>query len=171
MGDAMTDLFRAYFDPEKHAQELPVDLIVSDEKVDEDHVARIGQGGMDPSTMRPIVVIKHPKEEVYSVLDGHHRFRLIRDMESDTIRAAVVDDYVGLGFFLTKKGVFQPTPEFTKYVRVPLKRFVFWTTEFLKNPMTLMKKGPDRPPDEPSAKDQQQEDSGDEGPDELNPSA
>ncbi|UCC93139.1 MAG: ParB N-terminal domain-containing protein, partial [Thermoplasmata archaeon] len=115
-----------------------------DEKVDEDHVARIGEGGMDPATMRPIVVIKHPKEEVFSVLDGHHRFRLIRDMGCETIRAAVVDDYVGLGFFLTKKGVFQPTPEFTKYVRVPIKRFVFSMTEFLRDPLALLKDGPDR---------------------------
>ncbi len=147
----MTDLFRAYFDPKKHAKEIPCELIVSDEKVDEEHVARIGEGGLDPATMRPIVVIKHPKEEVYSVLDGHHRFSLIKDMGCETIRAAVVDDYVGLGFFLTAKGVFQPTAEFTKYVRVPLKRFILWMTSFLKDPRSLIRKSAgSRPEDTPS---------------------
>lgn len=142
----MTDLIRAYFDPEKHAQDIPVELVVSDDKVDAEHVARIGEGGLDPSTMRPIVVIRHPKEKVYTVLDGHHRFSLIREMECDTVRAAVVDDYVGLGFFLTNKGVFQPTPEFTKYVRIPLKRFIWWMTDFLRDPLTLLKTPPERPP-------------------------
>jgi hypothetical protein len=167
----MTDLFRAYFDPGKHAQELPIELVVSDEKVDEEHVARIARGGMDPSTMRPIVVIKHPKEQVYSVIDGHHRFSLIRGMGCDTIRAAVVDDYVGLGFYLTKKGVFQPTREFTKYVRVPVKRFIWWTTGFLKDPRSLLKKLPKRTSEEASPECQQQGDTGEDGPDGLSPSS
>ncbi|MCJ2539651.1 MAG: ParB N-terminal domain-containing protein [Candidatus Thermoplasmatota archaeon] len=147
----MTDLFRAYFDPVKHATEIPCELIVSDEKVDKEHVARMVEGGMDPATMRPIVVIKHPKEEIYSVLDGHHRFSLIRDMGCETIRAAVVDDYVGLGFYLTAKGVFQPTADFTKYVRVPLKRFIWWMTGFLKDPRSMIGKSKrSRPEDTPS---------------------
>jgi hypothetical protein len=154
----MTDLIRAYFDPEKHSRELPVQLIVSDEKVDEEHVARMGEGGLDPTTMKPIVVIKHPREEVYSVLDGHHRFRLVRDVGSETIRAAVVDDYVGLGFYLTKKGVFQPTPEFTKYVRVPIKRFVYWTTEFLRDPLSLLKTSPQRPSEGTDVEDESSDD-------------
>ncbi len=146
----MTDLFRAYFDPEKHARDIPVENIVSDDKVDEEHVARIGGGGLDPKTMRPIVIIKHPNEEVYSVLDGHHRFRLIQDMGCETIRAAVVDDYVGLGFFLTKKGAFQPTPEFTKYVRIPVKRFVWWMTAFLKDPFKLLRRAAEGPIEGPT---------------------
>jgi hypothetical protein len=145
----MTDLFRAYFHPAKHAQEIPVELVVSDEKVDEDHVARMGEGGLDPATMRPIVVIRHPKVEAYAVLDGHHRFSIVRKMGLGTVRAAVVDDYVGLGFFLTERGVFQPTPGFTKYVRIPLKRFVWWMTAFLKDPTDVPKEPPESPP-EPS---------------------
>ncbi len=142
----MTDLIRAYFDPEKHAQEIPVHRVVSDEKVDEGHVARIGDSGLDPRTMRPIVVIKHPKVEAYAVLDGHHRFHIVQGMGCETIRAAVVDDYVGLGFYLTKKGVFQPTPEFTKYVRVPLKRFIWWMTAFLKDPRSIPEGPPEKDP-------------------------
>jgi hypothetical protein len=142
----MTDLVRAYFDPEKHAKEIPVERVVSDEKVDKDHVARLGKSGLDPTRMRPIVVIKHPKVDAYAVLDGHHRFHIVQGMGEETIRAAVVDDYVGLGFYLTKKGVFQPTPEFTKYIRIPLKRFVWWMTAFLNDPFSAPKGPPDRPP-------------------------
>jgi hypothetical protein len=69
------------------------------------------------------VVIKHPDRELYAVLDGHHRFEAVKKKGLKTIRAAVVDDYTGLGFELTKQGVFQPSAEFTRYIRVPLKRF------------------------------------------------
>jgi hypothetical protein len=142
----MTDLLRAYFDPEKHAKEIPLKRVYTDEKVDEGHAARIGDSGLDTATMRPIVVIKHPRVEAYAVLDGHHRFHIVQGMGCETIRAAVVDDYVGLGFYLTKKGLFQPTPEFTKYVRVPLKRFVWWMTAFLKDPLKVSRTPPDGPP-------------------------
>ncbi len=155
----MTDLFRAYFQPERHAQDIPVGLVLSDEKVDKDHATRIGEGGFDPLAMRPIVVIKHPKVEAYAVLDGHHRFHIVQTMGSETIRAAVVDDYVGLGFYLTKKGVFQPTAEFTKYIRVPLKRFVWWMTAFLKDPKSIPKGPPDRDPKHEGGKAEQGESS------------
>ncbi len=134
----MTDLIRAYFDPERYARELPIEAVVSDEKVDEGHKASLGGKGLDPATMRPIVVIKHPRRDLYAVLDGHHRFSVVRGMGCATIRAAVVDDYVGLGFHLTKRGLFQPTPAFTKHVRVPAKRFVAWMTEFLKHPEEMV---------------------------------
>lgn len=142
----MTDLLRAYFQPEKHAQDLPIELILSDEKVDEEWVEKIKDGGVDPQQLRPIVVIRHPREDAYAVLDGHHRFQLVREMGCTTIRAAVVDDYVGLGFFLTKKGAFQPTPAFTKHVRIPLKRFIWWMTAFLKDPSSIPKGAPGNDP-------------------------
>ena len=138
----MTDLLRAYFEPDKHAQEIPIELIVTDDKVDEDYVGSLSKGVEDPKAMRAIVVIRHPREEIYAVLDGHHRYRLHREKGCTTIRASVVDDYVGLGFYLTKKGMFQPTPAFTKFVRIPLKRFVAWMTEFLKDPRGMLDRTP-----------------------------
>jgi len=146
----MTDLIRAYFDPERYARELPIETVVSDEKVDEGHKARLGDKGLDPTSMRPIVVIKHPRKDIYAVLDGHHRFSVVRGMGCTTIRAAVVDDYVGLGFHLTKRGVFQPTPAFTKHVRVPVKRFVSWMTEFLKDPEEMVEQASELAEDEDS---------------------
>ena len=141
----MTDLFRAYFDPNKHAREIPVDRIISDDKVDEDYLDKMKNDVPDPKEMRAIVVIKHPKVEMYSVLDGHHRLRIHRDMGCDTIRAAIVDDYIGLGFYLTKVGAFQPTPAFTKYIRVPLKRWMGQMELFLRDPRGELRKQPPVP--------------------------
>lgn len=156
----MTDLFRAYFDPNKHAHEIPLDRIISDDKVDEGYLDKMKNDVPDPKEMRAIVVIKHPKVDMYSVLDGHHRLRIHRDTGCDTIRAAIVDDYIGLGFYLTKLGAFQPTPAFTKYIRVPLKRWMGQMELFLRDPRGEFRKQPpvpegetcdpaeDNPPDE-----------------------
>jgi len=135
----LTDLIRAYAFPERHAVELPVDRIVCDGKVDEGHVERILEDCDDPSKLKPIVVIKHPRQDVYAVLDGHHRFSAARRRGARTVRAAVVDDYVGLGFEFTKRGVFQPVPLFTRHVRVPAKRLARYMERFLKEPREMLR--------------------------------
>ena len=126
----MTDLIRAYTMPNKFAVDLPLDKIVCDENIDYDYVKKLAKK-MDASKLTPIVVIKHPDKELYAVLDGHHRFKAARLKGLSKIKAAIVDDYVGLGFELTRQGAFQPSPEFTKYVRVPLKRFIEYMQDFL----------------------------------------
>jgi hypothetical protein len=107
--------------PEVYAVEIPVEQIVCDENVDDEYVRSLAE--VDVSRLKPIVVIKHPDKELYAVLDGHHRFEAIKLRGLKMIRAAVVDDYTGLGFELTKQGVFQPSAEFTRFIRVPFKRF------------------------------------------------
>ena len=126
----MTDLIRAYTMPDKFAVDLPIDKVVCDENIDYEYVQKLA-GEMDASKLKPIVVIKHPDKELYAVLDGHHRFKAARLKGLNKIKAAIVDDYVGLGFELTRQGVFQPSPEFTKYVRLPLKRFIEYMQNFL----------------------------------------
>ena len=69
-----------------------------------------------------IVVVKHPKRNLYAVLDGHHRYWAVRHKGIKEMNCAVILDFLGLLFLLTKEGVFQPPKEFTQYVRVPLKR-------------------------------------------------
>lgn len=126
----MTDLIRAYTMPDKFAVDLPIDKIVCDENIDYEYVQKLA-GEMDASKLKPIVVIKHPNKELYAVLDGHHRFKAARLKGLNRIKAAIIDDYVGLGFELTRQGVFQPSPDFTKYVRLPLKRFIEYMQNFL----------------------------------------
>jgi hypothetical protein len=134
----MTDLIRAYAFPERYAVVLPIDRIVCDGKVDQGHVERMLVGFEDTATLKPIVVIKHPRQDVYAVLDGHHRLSAARQRGARTIRAAVVDDYVGLGFELTKRGAFQPSPLFTRHVRVPAKRLASYMQRFLKEPLDML---------------------------------
>jgi hypothetical protein len=116
--------------PDKFAVDLPIDKIVCDENIDYEYVQKLA-GEMDASKLKPIVVIKHPNKELYAVLDGHHRFKAARLKGLNKIKAAIIDDYVGLGFELTRQGVFQPSPDFTKYVRLPLKRFIEYMQNFL----------------------------------------
>ena len=118
--------------PENFAVDLPVENIVCDENVDYEYVSRLAE--LDVSKLKPIVVIKHPDKELYAVLDGHHRFNAAKLRGLKTVKAAIVDDYTGLGFEFTKQGAFQPSAEFTRYVRVPLKRFVEYMQGFLFDP-------------------------------------
>ena len=127
----MTDIIRAYTRPEKYAINLHVDKIVCDENVDDEYVQKLAE--IDVLKLAPIVVIKHPDKELYAVLDGHHRFKAARLRGLTKIKAAVVDDYVGLGFEFTRQGVFQPSQKFTKHVRLPLKRLIEYMQEFLVN--------------------------------------
>jgi hypothetical protein len=117
----MTDLISAYVSPDEHVIVLPLEKITCDENIDEEYAKSLSELRVDEFT--PIIVIKHPRKHLYAVLDGHHRFRATKIKGLRTIRAVVVDDYTGLGFDLTKEGLFQPTKEMTKYIRVPLKRF------------------------------------------------
>jgi hypothetical protein len=129
----MTDFISAYTMPEKYGVELSLSIIVCDEKIDPDYVQHLIEKGSE-SQVKPIVVVRHPTKELYAVLDGHHRFWAAKLSGAKTIKAAVVDDYDGLLFELTKSGSLQPPPEFTKYIRVPIKLFIDSIAEFLKNP-------------------------------------
>jgi ParB-like chromosome segregation protein Spo0J len=135
----MADLLTAYKDPEKHAREIEVSRIVADEKVHEEGVGRYAESIRDGRGVKPIIVIKHPKKDEYAVLDGHHRFWALKESGAKTVRCAVVEDYIGLGFHLTKNGVFQPSAEFTKYVRAPAKQLQDYLTRFLKDPDDMLR--------------------------------
>ena len=56
------------------------------------------------------------------------------------IKSAVIEDFFGLGFHLTKNGIFQPDPRLTKYIRIPLKRIYSYITEFIEEPETIITK-------------------------------
>ncbi len=129
----MTDFIRAYTMPEKYAVDIPIDRIVCDEKVDPDYIQHLERKITEAPSTKPIVVVKHPTRDVYAVLDGHHRFWVMKTHGVKTVRASVVDDYVGLGFELTRSGLLQPPPEFTHYIRVPIKLFAEQIEKFLNS--------------------------------------
>jgi hypothetical protein len=134
----LVDIIRAFTFPEKFKTELPMDRIVADGKVVEDgvdHYHEKIQNGYEP---RPIIVIKHPTEELYAVLDGHHRFEALKKSGATEVSSVVVDAYSNLQFNLTKKGVFQPGPLLTKYVRIPFKKLAAYMKNFLENPWQML---------------------------------
>lgn len=130
----MVDIVRAFSFPEKYAENLPMDRIVADDKVEAEGVSHYHDKFRKGHKPAPIIVVKHPKEDIYAVLDGHHRFSAMKEMGAEEVRAVVIDSYIEMGFNLTKKGVFQPDPILTKYVRMPFRRFTAYMKEFMEDP-------------------------------------
>ncbi len=129
----MVDIVRAYATPEKFKTNIPIDKIVGDEKIVENGVSHYQELLEQGKDLKPIIVIKHPKKDFYAVLDGHHRFWALKRTGMAQIPAVVVDVYTNLGFEMTKKGYFQPSPLFTKYVRIPLKKLTEYMKTFIWN--------------------------------------
>lgn len=126
--------------PERYAELIDAELIVADTKVCCEGVERYKimiESGEDVGTL---VIIKHPKENLYTVLDGHHKYWAQKEKEIKKMKCAVVPDFVGLLFFLTKEGLLQPTPVFTQYVRVPFNKAKNYLEQFLYEPEKLKEK-------------------------------
>lgn len=136
----MVDIIRAFSFPQKYKENLPIDKIVADGKVVEDGVSHYHEKIEQGHEPKPLIVIKHPKEDIYAVLDGHHRFEAMKKLGMEKVSAVVVDSYTNLQFKMTKKGYFQPSPLLTKYVRIPIKKFTAYMKEFLENPWQLLGK-------------------------------
>jgi hypothetical protein len=109
--------------PEKYSEILPIDQIVADAKVDTDGVTRYKEQLATGKQLRPIVVVKHPRKDLYAVVDGHHRFFAQVESGQKTIGCAVIQDFTGFMFNLTKDGWLQPHPAITKHIRVPILEF------------------------------------------------
>lgn len=109
--------------PEKYGRLLPIEKIVADTKVDPDGVKRYKEQLALGKQLRPIVVVKHPRKKVYAVVDGHHRFFAQVEYGTKEIECAVIDDFTGFMFKLTKDGWLQPHSRFTKHVRIPILEF------------------------------------------------
>ncbi len=119
-----------FLNPEKHKVKISVKKITADKKVYRKGVERykaILESGKDLPT---IVVVKHPEKDLYTVLDGHHRFWALKEMKVNKIKCAVIQDPLGILFNLTKDGYLQPTVELTQHFVVPLKRFEEQLNEF-----------------------------------------
>lgn len=136
----MVDIIRAFSFPDRFKEEIPIDRIVTDRKVVEDGVSHYHNKLEQGHEAKPLIVIKHPKREVYAVLDGHHRFEAMKRMGVEEVQAVVVDAYLKPVFTMTKKGYFQPMPIITKYVRIPFKKFAAYMKQFLDNPWQLLSK-------------------------------
>ena len=127
------NLLEALLYPEKYREDLPTSQIVADPKVDINGVARYKAQLQAGKSLRPIVVVKHPRTSLYAVIDGHHRFFAQLEFGQSTIACAVIMDLTGLLYDLSKEGWFQPPPSVTKYLRKPVLEFQNTLRQFILN--------------------------------------
>lgn len=118
---------------------IEIEKIVADKKVYEKGVEDYKQEFMSGKNISLITVVKHPKINLYAVLDGHHRFWAQKELGINRIKCVVIHDFVGPLFYFTKEGYLQPTPLFTKHVRVPFKKLKKFLEEFIREPEKLKK--------------------------------
>ena len=136
----MVSFLKAYTNPDKYANFILIKKIVADLKVDLDGINRIIFEIESGKDIKAIVIVKHPKKDYYAVLDGHHRFWAYKILGYEKIKCAIIEDFFGIGFHLTKNGIFQPDPKITKYIRVPLKRIYKYLMDFIEEPESIIKK-------------------------------
>jgi len=135
----MINPFEKLINPEKHSQRIEIKKIVAAPKLHREGVERYKKHILDGKPIKPIVVLKHPTEEMYAVLDGHHRFYALLELGAQTIDASVISSRTKFLFNRTKEGWLQPTPAMTKYIHAPVLAFAKYINEFVKKPKKHLK--------------------------------
>ena len=122
-----------FANPEKYLMCLPIAKIVADTKVSEEAVEMYKQKIRNHEEISPIIVVKHPKFDVYAVLDGHHRYYACLEMGRREIECALAGDFSRVVFYLTEHGFFQPNMESEGEMRGPILKLHENLQEFLQN--------------------------------------
>jgi hypothetical protein len=107
-GEINIDVFA---NPEKYLLRLPMEKIVADTKVDPEAIEIYKKRIQNGEKIAPIIVVKHPKFDVYAVLDGHHRYYALLELGKKEVNCALAGDFSSLMFYMTQHGYFQPKPE------------------------------------------------------------
>jgi hypothetical protein len=134
----MVNAFKKFANPKKYAEKIDIKKVVSVPKVYRKGVEKYKKIILSGKAVRPIILLKHPTEDLYAVLDGHHRFYAYLELGFPTVESVVVKSTKHL-FDMTKRGLLQPTPRFTKFIRVPVLTFSRYVNEFIKTPFKLLK--------------------------------
>ena len=100
-----------FANPEKYLVCLPMDKIVADTKVDPEAIEMYKKKIQKGEKIAPLIVVKHPKYDVYAVLDGHHRYYALLELGKKQVDCALAGDFSSLMFYMTEHGYFQPKPE------------------------------------------------------------
>ncbi len=129
-GEINPDVFA---NPNKYAVCLPIETVVADSKVSRLGVDIYKQKIAAGEKINPVIVVKHPRKDLYAVLDGHHRYYAYLELGYREIECALSGDYSSVLFYLTQHGYFQPSPEFTEGVRMPAIRLHKNLKQFLAN--------------------------------------
>ena len=129
-GEINPDVF---IHPSKYAICLPIEKLVADSKISRQGVEVYKRKIQKGDKINPIIVLKHPRKELYAVLDGHHRFYAFLELGKKEVDCALAGDYSSVIFYLTQHGYFQPSPEFTEGFRQPAIRLHENLKQFLSN--------------------------------------
>jgi hypothetical protein len=100
-----------FANPEKYLLRLPIEKIVADTKVDTEAIEMYKKKIQNGEKIAPIILVKHPKFDVYAVLDGHHRYYAFLELGKKEVNCALAGDFSSLMFYMTEHGYFQPKPE------------------------------------------------------------
>jgi hypothetical protein len=121
-----------FSNPDRHLICLPVEKIVADTKVFPQAVEKYKQKIENGERLSPVIVVKHPRYDVYAVLDGHHRYYAYIELGWKKIECALAGDFSSVFFYLTDHGYFQPDPS-AKELKNPELKFHDGLEKFLKN--------------------------------------
>lgn len=134
----MINPFTKFAHPYKYCVKVDVNKIVAAPKLHKKGVEKYKEIILSGKAVRPIILLKHPHQDLYAVLDGHHRFYAYLELGITTVDAVIVRSSKVL-FGLTKKGYLQPTPRMTKYIHIPLLVFSRYVNKFIRQPVKLVK--------------------------------
>jgi hypothetical protein len=127
-----------FSNPEKYLVRLPIEKIIADTKVSREGVEKYKQKIKNGEKVAPIIVIKHPRYEVYAVLDGHHRYYAYLELGKKVVNCAFAGDFSSVFFFMTKQGYFQPKTQIREEIRKPIpflhENIEEYLHDFLKDP-------------------------------------
>jgi hypothetical protein len=135
----MINPFQKLMHPEKFKEKISIDKIGASAKIYRKGVEKYKERILAGEFIRPIVVLKHPHEDMYAVLDGHHRFYAQSELGMKEIGAAVIRSRTHFLFNKTKQGWLQPTPRITKFVRIPSFVIAGYLNSFARNPKKLIR--------------------------------
>jgi hypothetical protein len=122
-----------FINPDKYAVCLPIEKLIADSKVSRQGIEVYKKKIREKQKITPVIVVKHPKKDLYAVLDGHHRYYAYLELNIKEVKCALAGDYSSVLFYLTKNGYFQPSAESTEGVRQPIIRLHQNLKQFLAN--------------------------------------
>ena len=100
-----------FANPEKYLVQLSIEKLVADTKVDPEAIEMYKKKIKKGEKIAPLIVVKHPKFDLYAVLDGHHRYYALLELGKKKVDCALAGDFSSLMFYMTEQGYFQPKPE------------------------------------------------------------
>ena len=131
-----------FTNPSKYLRKLALEKIVADTRVYRQGVERYKEKIARGKDIPPIIVVKHPTEDVYAVLDGHHRYYAYVELGKKEVECALACDFSKVIFYMTQHGLFQPHSAITEHIRVPALRFhenvKQFLSDFSKDPYRIM---------------------------------